>query len=128
MHQKHFISHPDQTSHTRSRIKTTVLQTSNHERSKLKIVSYTRARENNTCFVMTDVTSSFSPEVKKSHSSLHWDCTPFFVECNQSENQFKENLKTSNKMKEAKKENKSDLASCYFLLHMLFSLALCMCM
>ena len=71
---------------------------------------------------MTDVMSSFSPKVKKSHSSLHWDCIPFFVECNQSENQFKENLKTSNKTK-AKTESKCVLASCYFLLHVLFSLA-----
>ena len=67
---------------------------------------------------MSDVMGSFSPEVKKSHSSLHWDCIPFFVECNQSGNQFKENLKTVNRMKEAKKESKSDLASCYILLHM----------
>ena len=51
---------------------------------------------------MTDVMSSFSPEVKKSHSSLHWDCIPFFVECNQSDTQLKENLKTSDRTKEAK--------------------------
>ena len=54
---------------------------------------------------MADVMSSFSP-----------------VESSQSENQFKENLKTSNKTKEAKKESKRDLASCYFLLHVLFFL------
>ena len=41
MQQKHFISHPDQTRHARSRIK--LRQTSNRERSKTQIVLYTRA-------------------------------------------------------------------------------------
>ena len=36
-----------------------LLQASNRERSKMQIISYTRARENNTCFAMTDVMSSF---------------------------------------------------------------------
>jgi len=35
---------------------------------------------------------------------------PFFVECNQSENQFKENHKASKTTKEATKENKNGVA------------------
>ena len=66
MQQKHFISHPDQTRHARSRIK--LLQTSNRERSKTQIVLYTRALR---------WFSSFSPEVKRAQSSLHWDCISF---------------------------------------------------
>ena len=66
MQQKHFISHPDQTRHARSRIK--LLQKSNRERSKTQIVSNTRALR---------WFSSFSPEVKKAQSSLHWDCISF---------------------------------------------------
>ena len=66
MQQKHFISHPDQTRHARSRIK--LLQTSNRERSKTQIVLYTRALR---------WFSSFSSEVKKAQSSLHWDCISF---------------------------------------------------
>ena len=66
MQQKHFISHPDQTRHARSRIK--LLQKSNRERSKTKIFSNTRALR---------WFSSFSPEVKKAQSSLHWDCISF---------------------------------------------------
>ena len=49
----------------------------------------------NICFTQTQIVSntralrcSFSPEVKKSQSNLHWDCIPFFVKCNQSDNQF----------------------------------------
>ena len=99
MQQKHFISHPDQTRHARSRIK--LLQKSNRERSKTQIVSNTRALR---------WFSSFSPEVKKARSSLHWDCI-FFVECNRSENQFQENLNASNRTKHAKTEGKNDLAS-----------------
>ena len=98
-----------------------LLQTSNGQRLKMQIISYTHARENNTCFAMTDVMSSFSPEFKKSCSSLHWDSIPFFVESNQSDNLVKENLKTLNRTKEAKKKSKSDLASCYFLVHVIFS-------
>ena len=109
MQQEYFISHPDQTGHARARIKTTTNEQSwTIENANHRIY---------TCFGMMPWVL-FSPEVKKSHSSLHWDCIPFFVECNQSDNQFKENLKTLNRMKEAKKESKSDLASCYILLHM----------
>ena len=70
MQQKHFISHPDQTRHARSRIKllTELLQTSNRERSKAQIVLYTRALQ---------WFSSLSPEVKRGQSSLHWDCISF---------------------------------------------------
>ena len=99
MQQKHFIMHPDQTSNARG-TESKLLQTSNRERS---IENPNRLA--NTCFAM--MYSSFSPEVKKPQSSLHWDC----IECNQSENQFKENLKTSNRTKEAKKESKNDLPS-----------------
>ena len=49
----------------------------NRELSKMQIILYTRA-----------LRCSFSPAVKKSQSSLHWDCIPFFVKCNQSDNQF----------------------------------------
>ena len=65
MQQKHFISHPDQTRHARSRIK--LLQKSNRERSKTQIVSITRALR---------WFSSFSPG-QKAQSSLHWDCISF---------------------------------------------------
>ena len=37
------------------------------------------------------------------------DCIPFFVECNQSDNQFKKNLKTLNRTKETQREQ-NDLA------------------
>ena len=116
MHQKHFISHPHQTGHARSRIKTTT-NTSNRERSKMQVVSYTRARENNTCFAMTDVISSFSREVKKSHSSLHWDCILFFCRMQS------ESTQTIEQNQRSQTESKRDLAPCYFLLHVLFSLA-----
>ena len=66
MQQKHFISHPDQTRHVWSRIK--LLQKGNRERSKTQIVSNTGALR---------WFSSFSPEVKKAQSSLHWDCISF---------------------------------------------------
>ena len=73
---------------------------------------------------MTDVMSCFSPEVNKSHSSLHWDCIPLFVECNQSENQFKENLYQNVEQNERSQEREQKWPSlvifsymCYFLLH-----------
>ena len=99
MQQKHFILHPNQTGHARSRIKTSTneqlwtIENANH-------LIYT-------CFAMTDVMSSFSPEVKKiSVQSALGTAFPFFVECNQSDNQFKKNLKTLNRTKEAQQESK----------------------
>ena len=62
MQQRHFISHPDQTGDPQSRI--------------TQIVPYTRA-----------LRCSFSSAIKKSQWSLHWDCIPFFVKCNQSDDQ-----------------------------------------
>ena len=66
MQQKHFISHPDQTRHARSRIK--LLQTSNREQSKTQIILYTLALR---------WVSSFSPEVKRAQSSMNWDYISF---------------------------------------------------
>ena len=56
----------------------TVQSQNYYKRLKMQIVSYARALR---------WYNSFSPTVKKSQSSLHWDCIPVFVECNQSENQ-----------------------------------------
>ena len=70
MQQKHFISHPHQTSspNTHGPESNYYKFTSNRERSKTQIVLYTRALR---------WFSSFSPEVKRAQSSLHWDCISF---------------------------------------------------
>ena len=54
-----------------------LLQKSKRERLKMQIVSHTHARENNMCLAMTDVMSSFLPEVKKSHSSLKFQVSAY---------------------------------------------------
>ena len=56
----------------------TVQSQNYYKPSKMQIVLYARALQ---------WYHSFSPEVKKSQSSLHWDCIPVFIECNQTENQ-----------------------------------------
>jgi len=49
--------------------------------------------------------------VKKTHSSLHWDCILFFLSnAIRVKNQVKENPKTLKTTKEATKENKHDEA------------------
>ena len=60
-----------------------------------------RKRKSSRVHVLCDDVVLFRLRSKKSQSSLHWDCIPFFVQCNQSENQFKENLKMSNRTKDA---------------------------
>ena len=68
MQQKHFISHPDQTGNPQSRIL-------NYQKCKSSCIH-----------VLCDVL--FRLRSKNLKSSLHWDCIPFFVKCNQSDNQF----------------------------------------
>ena len=93
MEQKHLISRPNQTGQARSRIKTTTNEQSWTIENANRLVY--------TCFAMMQFFFAWG---KKSQSSLHWDCIPFFVKCNQSENHFRENLTTSNRTKEVKKE------------------------
>ena len=98
MQQKHCISHPDQTRHTRSRIK--LLQNSNCKRSKMEIVLNTRALQ---------WFSSFLPEVKKAQSSLHWDCISF---C-QMQSEWKPVLRNPPYIEQKKDAKTNDLASFY---------------
>ena len=52
-----------------------LLQMSDHEQLKKQIILYIHMLFNDViCFCPAN----------KSHSSLHWDCIPFFVESNQS--------------------------------------------